>query len=212
MITLALDTTGAWCSCALVNEYGVLADLSENIGRGHAERLAPMVAETLLHASITPKDIDRVVACTGPGSFTGLRVALAFARSFALPLKIPVIGLSALQAMAAEADPNGDQAVIAAINAKRGDICWGAYKNGYEVHSPRTQPVDDAKSAIDQLAYDAVVGDGAALMGFEAVDIDHARAPILAWIGAALDPANYPPEPFYARGPDAKLPGGKSLA
>lgn len=212
MITLALDTTGAWCSCALVNPNHILVDNSEKIGRGHAERLAPMVKETLEHASVVAKDINRIVVCTGPGSFTGLRVALAFARSFALPFGIPVIGLSALRAMAAEADPEKTRNIVAAINAKRGDICWAYYQNGIETKPPQTQTIEMAINQISQLNSDQVVGDGVDLLRFKQSNIDHVSAPILGWLGERLTPQKFPPDPFYARGPDAKLPGGKSLA
>ena len=210
MTTLALDTTGPWCSCALVNTHSVLVDVSENIGRGHAERLAPMVAGALEKVSLEAKSIDRIAVCTGPGSFTGLRVALAFARSFALPNKTPVIGISALQAMAAEADPIKTRTIISAINAKRGEICWSVYENGYEIQRPQTQDIETAKLGISKTPHDLVVGDGAGLLA-QISDIDHVNVAILGWMAETLDSKAFPPNPFYARGPDAKLPGGKTL-
>ena len=104
MRILGLDTTGAQCSVALVDAAKVLAYKSEKIGRGHAERLAPMVAEVLSDAQIDISEIDQIAVCTGPGSFTGLRVALAFAKGLALPRSIPVIGISALEVHAARHD------------------------------------------------------------------------------------------------------------
>ena len=77
MIILGLDTTGKACACALVDEGRIIAQKSEGIGRGHAERLAPMVDELLTQAGVKITDIDQISVCTGPGSFTGLRVALA---------------------------------------------------------------------------------------------------------------------------------------
>ncbi len=211
MITLALDTTGSWCTCAVVSSDRVLADPSEKIGRGHAESLAPMVAKALELSQKPPEKIERISVTTGPGSFTGLRVALAFARSFALPRKIPVIGISALQAMAAEADPAQNKIVIAAINAKRGDICWAVYKAGQEIRPPRTMPADKARRAIEKIKSDHRVGDGLGPMGLGSSPIDHVSGPVLGWMADNLEPVDFPPEPLYARGPDAKLPGGKSL-
>ncbi len=209
MITLALDTSGPWCTCAIVAPDTILSNPSEKIGRGHAERLAPMVAKAIDLAGIEARDINRVAIVTGPGSFTGLRVALAFGRSFALPRKLPVLGVSALQAMAAVADPEQNRKIVSAINAKRGDICWAYYENGRELLAPRTMPVEDARKAIDELVFDLCTGDGCDLLGRLPV-IDHVSGPVLGWMSEDLDSAEYAPEPFYARGPDAKLPGGKS--
>lgn len=75
MIVLGLDTTGAHCSACLVKDDQVLGHISEKIGRGHAERLAPMVAELFEKTGVSTADVDRLAVCTGPGSFTGLRVA-----------------------------------------------------------------------------------------------------------------------------------------
>jgi len=210
LITLALDTSGPWCTAAIVSSDRILANPSENIGKGHAERLAPMVADAFKQAGIEASQIDRIAVCTGPGSFTGLRVALAFGRSFALPRKIPVIGISALRAMATAADPESSKTVIAAINAKRGDICWAIYQNGQELQAPKTQNVDDTRSAIGGLDFDHIVGDANELLGVERHSIEYVNGPILAWMTSNLAPDFFPPEPLYARGPDAKLPGGKT--
>lgn len=169
-----------------------------------------MVATALEQAGVSAKDISRIAVSTGPGSFTGLRVALAFGRSFALPRKIPVIGISALRSMAAQADPAHERSIISAINAKRGDICWSHYVNGAEINPPQTQPLELAKTTIDALSFDQIVGDANELLGFEASPIDHASGAILGWVCDDLNPSEFLPEPFYARGPDAKLPSGKS--
>jgi len=112
MRILGLDTTGPHCSVALVDTAKVLAYKSEKIGRGHAERLAPMVQEVLAEAGLSAKDVDKLAVCTGPGSFTGLRVALAFAKGFALPRKLPVVGLPSLAIWAAQTDPEAQKKLV----------------------------------------------------------------------------------------------------
>ena len=67
MVVLGLDTTGEACACTLVNEGAIIAQKSEVIGRGHAERLAPMVDEVLSEAGLKVTDIDKIAVCTGPG-------------------------------------------------------------------------------------------------------------------------------------------------
>lgn len=187
-----------------------MAQISKKIGRGHAERLAPMVNELLSKAGVTPNQIDRIAVCSGPGSFTGLRVALAFAKSFALPRKIPVTGFSALELMAMEADPKKDRRVLSLMDVRRGELCWALYENGSEVIAPKTQAIDGAITDIKTLEYDMIVGNGAGLIGATS-DIDHVSGSVLADAALSYTPHERPVIPVYSRPPDAKLPGGKSL-
>lgn len=204
MVVLGLDTTGAYCTAALVDGQEILSEKSENIGRGHAERLAPMVQEVLDAAQLKPSDIERIGVCTGPGSFTGLRVALAFAKGFALPRKLPVIGVSALEALAAQA---GKARTLSLIDVRRGEVCWGLYEDGRLLQSPVTQNVDAAVSEIKRLSFDTVVGDGAHFIS-EVSNHTVVSGSCLAKLVQDLSPSIYPAVPLYSRAPDAKLPGG----
>jgi len=196
MRILGLDTTGAYCSVALVDTAKVLAYKSENIGRGHAERLAPMVAEVLDEAGLTAKDIDKIAVCTGPGSFTGLRVALAFAKGFALPRKLPVVGIDALQITAEDIfRTDGEETSIVYRDIRRNQVLSAKHFGTLRVGSLTTSTLDDIIDEAGEL--------GASLI--ESIVID---TRILAWLGADLSPADYPAQPLYSRGPDAKLPGG----
>jgi len=196
MRILGLDTTGPYCTAALCDEARVLAYKSEKIDRGHAERLAPMVAEILTEAGLTAKDVDKIAVCTGPGSFTGLRVALAFAKGFALPRKLPVVGLSSLAVWAAQHDPEGQKNIISIADVRRGELCWNAIFKGQSAEGAITQKAQAARETIAKLDSDLVIED-------ETVD-----GRVLAWLGAQLSPEDYPAQPLYSRGPDAKLPGG----
>jgi len=196
MRILGLDTTGPYCTAALCDEARVLAYKSEKIDRGHAERLAPMVAEILTEAGLTAKDVDKIAVCTGPGSFTGLRVALAFAKGFALPRKLPVVGLSNLAVWAAQHDPEGQKNIISIADVRRGELCWNAIFKSQSAEGAITQKAQAAREIIAKLDSDLVIED-------ETVD-----GRVLAWLGAQLSPEDYPAQPLYSRGPDAKLPGG----
>jgi tRNA threonylcarbamoyl adenosine modification protein YeaZ len=191
MIVLGLDTTGADCSACVVRGDTVLAHISEPIGRGHAERLAPMVVDVLAAAGVTPDEIDRIAVCTGPGSFTGLRVALSFAKGFALPRKIPVLGFDALSIKAA--GMNGPVTVYRDV--KRGQVFAARYADPHTTLIPTAMTLDAAKAlaGVDPL--------------IEAVSAD---VRTLAKMVMSAAPADYPAEPLYARAPDAKLPGGKA--
>ena len=207
MITLGLDTTASRCAASVVSDTKYLGSFSEDIGRGHAERIARMVGELLERVNLSAADIDRIAVCIGPGSFTGLRVALSFARGFALPRKLPVIGLSALRVLAAQADPTRIRRIISVIDVRRDELCWAAYFKGQEIISPHTQSRDEAIFTIKQMGFDRLAGDGAHYIDGSA-DYPNVHEIILAWMSRNLDPKNHPPNPLYARGPDAKLPGG----
>lgn len=196
MRILALDSTGPYCTAAICDTAKVLAYKTEKIDRGHAERLAPMVDEVLAQAGLRPPDIDRLAVCTGPGSFTGTRVALAFAKGFALPRKLPVVGLSSLAILAAHYDPEGNRNIVTTVDVRRGQICWAAVFKGVMISGPITQDTEAARRAIAKLSPDNIIEDGV-------VD-----ARVLAWVSAHLNPDEYSANPLYSRGPDAKLPGG----
>jgi tRNA threonylcarbamoyladenosine biosynthesis protein TsaB len=100
LIVLALDTALDGCSVAIADGEIVRAWRDETMTRGQAERLAPMVRETLEAAGIRFSELDRVAVTTGPGSFTGVRVGLSFARALALSLNKSCLGVSTLEALA----------------------------------------------------------------------------------------------------------------
>jgi len=199
MIVLGLDTTGAECSVSLVNDAQVLAHISETLGRGHAERLAPMVAEALDAAGLSPDQIDRVAVCTGPGGFTGLRVALAFAKGFALPRGLPVIGMDALALTHMPAEPETLRHSVPYKDIRRNEVMFGVYAGTAPLVTdhPKKGTLAEAKAQAERRQLDLI----------EVGPID---TRILAWLAHDADPAQYPAEPLYSRGPDAKLPGGKS--
>lgn len=99
---LGIETSGARCAVALVDGALVVRRLRE-MERGHAEALFPMIDEALDAAGAAYRDLSRIGVCTGPGSFTGIRVGVAAARGLALGLGIPAVGIGRLEALAAEA-------------------------------------------------------------------------------------------------------------
>ncbi len=86
MKILALDTAASWCSVAVYDSDGdlVLADVSENIGKGHAEVLMTYIERALTEAKLSLSDMDRVAINIGPGSFTGVRIGVSAARGFCI--------------------------------------------------------------------------------------------------------------------------------
>ncbi len=98
---LAFDTSAAHCAAAVLQGDDVLAAHSEDMARGQAERLMPLLDEVLAQAGLGWRDLDRIGAGIGPGNFTGIRISVAAARGLALGLGIPAIGVTGFDAVAA---------------------------------------------------------------------------------------------------------------
>ena len=115
---LALDTSTAACTAALMERDGtIIASRDEQIGRGHAERLVPMIEEML--GGHVPA---RILVGVGPGSFTGLRVGIAAAHGLAIGWSVPMSGMNSLALLAASAGsssnegaPSGATSIPAAV-------------------------------------------------------------------------------------------------
>jgi tRNA threonylcarbamoyladenosine biosynthesis protein TsaB len=134
MICLALDTALDACSAALLRDGVVLAEETRDIGRGHAEVLMAVVETVLDGARLGILDCDRFAVTVGPGSFTGIRVGLAAARGFAVAAGRPVVGVSTLEALAADAGAAGP--VLAVIDARRDEVYAGLFGPTHEAGGP----------------------------------------------------------------------------
>src|SRR5579872_297024 len=194
------------CSAAVWADGAALSALSEPMARGHQERLAPMVAEALAAAGLAAADLDRIAVTVGPGSFTGLRVGLAFARAFALALERPCIGVGTLEALAA-----GQLGFVAAcLDARRGRVFLQAFADGRAVMAPDQLEIGAASARLAELYSGGpalVLGSGA---GFVAGVLPGANVaagavpdPLKLAALAAERPVGPPPRPLYLRAPDA---------
>ncbi|WP_455466325.1 tRNA (adenosine(37)-N6)-threonylcarbamoyltransferase complex dimerization subunit type 1 TsaB [Bartonella sp. B39] len=120
MLILAIDTASIYCAVALIHHKSVIARISERMNKGHAEKLIGYIAQVTDQANITLNQVDRIAVNIGPGSFTGVRVGVSTARALALALKIPAIGVSALEALAAQtSNQNTRSAITVVIEAGR---------------------------------------------------------------------------------------------
>ena len=209
MIVLGLDTCLDACSAALWADGQVLAACSESMRRGHQERLAVMVAELMAEAGMAFSALDRVGVTLGPGSFTGLRVGLAFAKGLGLALGRPVVGVGVLEALAEDA---GDGFVAAVIDARRDQLYLQVFGEGRPLMAPDVMPVETAAARLAELwsgGPAVLVGPGASLLGGV---LDQARlierlAPepaTVARLAAKAAPPFPPPRPLYLRAPDAR--------
>jgi tRNA threonylcarbamoyladenosine biosynthesis protein TsaB len=199
--TLVIETATAACSAALVEDGKVVDSAHDVVGRGHAERLVPMIAELIG----TGGRADAVLVDCGPGSFTGVRVGLAAARAFGFGWGVPVHGFSSLALLATMADEAA--AVCVAIPGGHGELFVQSFAGSppRPIAELRSLKPEDAARTFDQ---EIVVGPGAAaLVEARGRGIVRDLLPDAAGI-VQLPPelATLPPSPIYGRAPDAKLP------
>jgi tRNA threonylcarbamoyladenosine biosynthesis protein TsaB len=212
MIVLGLDTALGACSAAVLAQGQPLAVRFEPMARGHQERLALLVRETMAAAGLPFSALDRIGVTVGPGSFTGLRVGLAFAKGLALALGRPCVGVGTLEALAAS--ESGAGLTFAAIDARRGQVYLQAFSGGQTVMAPDVLPVEIAAARLAEFnpgPDTLIVGSGAPLLeglvpGARIIAREAPDPVALARLAGTKPPA--PARPLYLRAPDAKLPGG----
>ncbi|UVO54769.1 tRNA (adenosine(37)-N6)-threonylcarbamoyltransferase complex dimerization subunit type 1 TsaB [Sphingomonas sp. SUN039] len=198
MRLLAIETATSACSVALIEDGRVVASDHVVVGRGHAERLLPMIA-----ALPDGGRGDAILVDVGPGSFTGIRVGVAAARALGFAWDVPVAGYASLALLAATDGGRAD--TVVAIEGGHGELFVGRYGGDplREIDPVRSMPFDAAVSGI---CADRIIGNAAARLvaaGVRAQCLDiapDARATILLPPGLAA----LPPVPLYGRGADAK--------
>src|SRR6478672_9714993 len=170
MKILALDTSMGACGTAVLLGHGAPCRIvlrEERMARGHAEALMPMVAEAMKEAGIDFAKLDLVAATLGPGSFTGVRIAIAAARGFALVTGTKLWGTDSLTVMARSALASGvivsgkPFAVAVAVDARGEGLYFGLYDgDGARLEGPLLIGAEAAALMLpDDLAI--LVGNGA---------------------------------------------------
>jgi tRNA threonylcarbamoyl adenosine modification protein YeaZ len=138
---LAIDTSTSRTSVAIIENGTVVYSSFRDGATAHGPSLPALVQEAL---SIS--DVDEVVVGMGPGPFTGLRVGIAFAQSFALARQIPVRGVCSLDAIAAQIKEND---FIITVDARRKEVYWARYTNGVRISDPAVNfPADVSGATI----------------------------------------------------------------
>jgi tRNA threonylcarbamoyladenosine biosynthesis protein TsaB len=219
MNLLAIDCSASLCAASV---YDTLDDKELgrsvlDLGKGHAERLMAVVADALKNAGIAFPDLGAVAVSVGPGSFTGVRVGVSAARGFALALKIPAIGVTTLEALAAEArDAFGARAVLGALDGGRGEIQAAVYDEfGVTVYAPAvitlSQAADLAMKFSPVLVGTAanMIADALPSQVFDTGPLSAtADIAIYARVAGKKGANGDKPAPVYLREPDAKPQAG----
>lgn len=214
MIVLAIDTSSTLCAAALwdTDTHAERGRCVEAMATGHAERLMAVIDAALADAGLAYADLGAVAVSIGPGSFTGVRVGVSTARGLALALNIPAIGVSTLDAIAAETlalHPGSDTFV--AIDAGRGNAYVGVYdafamlRYG-PVMLTFDETVELARTGTPVLAGTAAASVAAALgKNLRTASLEAtANIATYARLAAARGPSVEKPVPLYLRPPDAR--------
>lgn len=216
MRILALDTATHLGTVALLEEregqLHLLAEASASVDSRHGETLLPHLSDVLSRGALRPQDLTMIAVGIGPGSFTGVRVGLATAKGLALALKIPLVGVSTLDVVAAGA---GDHAsLLVLLDAKKGEVFGARYQDGERVAEPFFGPPravqTDAQTLVGAGARDPsfVIPPGATLLDSR-LDVPSAR--VLGGLALAQLRRVGPSDlgrlvPLYVRSADAVLP------
>ena len=166
MILLALETGTEACSVALWID-GDVRERFEVAPRRHAELVLPWTDALLAEAGVRKSQLDAIACGRGPGAFTGVRLAVALTQGLALALDRPVLGISTLAALALDAPAQDGEPILAAIDARMGEVYVGGYVRDTEGLSTCMDEALAPPQAVDAAQAAAWVGVGT---GFGAVD------------------------------------------
>lgn len=227
MILLALDTALDACSAAVWADGRTRAHRRADMRRGHAEALMLMVAAVMAEAGVGVDRLDALAVTVGPGHFTGLRIGLAAARGLALAGRLPLLGVSTLEAVAhgVSAAERAGSVLAVALETKRADLYVQAFESRGAALAPPCACLPEEAAARLPVGPVLLAGDGgprlrAALAAAgRAPDAAPSTAPTVpdatgvAAIAAARierdgppSPAAPPPSPLYLRPPDVTDP------
>ena len=228
-LILGIETSGVATGLALVASGKVVAETVERSECGHNEVLMPLLDRLLKGAGVAARDLAGIGVDIGPGMFTSLRVGASTAKGLAVAYRIPVVGLGSLWGLARTARPTLD-GVLAAIDARKGQLYAALYLDGRPAIPPAVMDPDELMSAAAPLLQHrgtiAVAGNGtdtairvsaAAGIRLDSASIETPSPGVVALEageriagGLADDLATI--EPLYLRRTDAELTRDRQLA
>jgi tRNA threonylcarbamoyladenosine biosynthesis protein TsaB len=236
MNILAFDTCFNACSVAVGRDVGShherLEQYFEPRETGHAEALMPMIDKAMSDSGLAFKELHRIAVTTGPGTFTGMRIAVSAARALALATGVPLVGASSLTVMAEDAaDDLGERldgrALVVAVDARRGQVYAQAFRRGGESNGglgALTPPILASYGEAAALGEGGLVvsGSGGELVAEAAraagrpaeamLPRQQPDACALLYLAQRLPLAQAPLKPLYLRPADAKPQLGGSIA
>jgi tRNA threonylcarbamoyladenosine biosynthesis protein TsaB len=215
MNILSIETSTDICSVAVLNNEEVLNETSLKVKTGHSGTILYLIDEVLRQSGLKKKDINLIAAGLGPGSFTGIRIGIATAKGLALALDCKILGVSTLDAVAANA-PETDHHIMPVLDARKGEIFCAIYGGDRLRLSP---PVNIEPSRVEGMIAGPTLFIGNAIALYDKVfrrnlgslykaahkDLWYPKASVIGRL--ALNPAVAVNEinPVYVRASDATL-------
>ncbi|MEM9937675.1 MAG: tRNA (adenosine(37)-N6)-threonylcarbamoyltransferase complex dimerization subunit type 1 TsaB [Pseudomonadota bacterium] len=211
MLCLGLNTAGPACDIAIAQDSRILAELAKPMTRGQDAELPSLVEEACSMANVRLNEFQRIGVVTGPGSFTGVRIGVAFARGLALASNADCVGVSTLEAALPEGQ-QGSAIVVLPAQKRAPDITFWTqtFRSGEATAEPREQSLGELVNLLEARPH-MVFGSADQLqqsmpaLKIQSVSPAGIRA---AQLAAIYDPEQHRPRPTYGRKPDALLPGG----
>lgn len=184
MIWLGIDTANSPLSVALVEDGRIICEQNSTLSRTHSIQAMPAIERLLSEASLRPADLEAIAVSEGPGSYTGVRIGVTLAKTLAWTLQIPLVGVSSLEVVAANAVPF-EGLICPIFDARRGNVYCGLY----QTQNDRLTAVrEDRHSSLEQLLTDVATFDEPVL--FIGTDVTLHKTTISATLG---DQAVYAP-------------------
>ena len=215
MSILAVDTSTPQVTAGIVCDGETVAEQLHLDARAHNEVLVPLIQQCLTDSGMAATELDAVVVGCGPGPFTGLRVGMATAASFADALGIPCYGICSLDALASGAGSARDELVV--TDARRREVYFAAYRDGQRVFGPAVaKPADVMELLKEEVAAEVAsfapshargsLNHIEQIAGLEVAAEQVFPTPKAMVETVDFDSAPGPLVPLYLRRPDAVVP------
>ena len=150
MRILYIDTTTSYLYTGIVVDGKLIAEIKENFGKDLSSVALKKISEMLDNSNLKPNDIDKIMVVNGPGSFTGIRVGVTIAKTYAYSLKKEIITISSLEAMAVSSKESVCKVPI--IDARRGYVYGAIFsRENQPILKPQYIKLDAIKCAVDNL-------------------------------------------------------------
>lgn len=199
MRILYIDTTTSYLYTGLVVDNKLLAEVKENCGKDLSSVALDKISQMLLENNLTPNDIDKIIVVNGPGSFTGIRVGVTIAKTFAYSLNKQITTISSLEAMALSVDIESDF-IIPIIDARHGYVYGAIFdKENHSVLKQQYIKLAALKCAVDNLIGEFVYVSNDS---FESIDVEGYSPNILKIVNTFCDKESVNPhavDPIYLK-------------